>query len=612
MNKKKNSLRVLIPVAALFLCAVVILLERYGITYDQTQQLIMEDLNFTEDITVENTCLILTADDEYSVIFEEMMKDVLSGMKVGYESMLVTENFDASVLDNYQTAVITFEDWSVFGKQLKNVFNWVKSGGHLMNTITPAADGSFGTISSRLGILSIDDEHPEIFGFRMKNNCMAGAPEDREFFYALEEGEGGLQTSLGLELDDSCEIYMVSTSEEVPLIWARNYGDGRVAIINEAISDKYQRGFLCLMYSLLEEVCIYPVINASAFYLDDFPSPVPSGNSDYIFRDYGVDTASFYSSVWWPEVLKWEEEYGILHTGLIIEEYSDTVKAPFSRNQASSQFLRYGNMLLNNGGELGFHGYNHMPLCQKGIDEPLKYGSYKLWNSFGDMHASLSELQTFSEELFPQNKFQVYVPPSNIISESGIQALLSGCPDVRILASTYLRDADGIAYEQEFEAGNDGLIHTPRITSGCAPDEYQYMTALSELNFHYVQSHFMHPDDVLDEDRGAAKGWAYLSGQFENYLDWIYTSVPDIRNVTGSQMGNAVLQYDRLTVQRSLENNVLTVKLGGFSGEAHFLLRINAGDIESAEGCDYEKVTGNLYAVHAVADELKIRLGETE
>ena len=138
-----------------------------------------------------------------------------------------------------------------------------------------------------------------------------------------------------------------------------------------------------------------------------------------------------------------------------------------------------------------------------------------------------------------------------------------------------MKDAHGRVYEQEFTVDNTGLIHAPRITSGCTIDQYQKITALSELNFQYVQSHFTHPDDVLDEDRGASRGWEALSNDLEDYVKWIYESVPQIRNVTGSEMGIAVQQYHNISVKRQKKDNELEVTLGGYSGEAYLMIRIN-------------------------------------
>lgn len=612
--EKKYISKMLIPIIALLLCGIVVLLERYGITDKsiETGNVLNTDvLTFTETVETEKECLILlNKEDDVSIIFSEMMQKVLDDMRIGYDLFEITEGSDLSCMKKYNTAVITFEDWNVFGEQVLFLCDWVAAGGRLMNTITPLPNEGFLSIAGKLGIEYGADTYAGITGFQMMNHCMIGAEEGEIFYYNEDDPAEELVTSLSVGLDEKCEVYMVSEDGRVPLLWKRDYKDGCFVMINNVITEKYQRGFLALSYSLLEEVCIYPVINASAFYLDDFPSPVPSGNGEYIKRDYGVSISSFYSSIWWPKVLGWAEKYDIRYTGLIIEEYSDQVSGVFERNTSVTQFLSYGNMLLNNGGELGYHGYNHMPLCLEGVDEDRQFGDYNLWKSKEDMQAALTELASFSKELFPNGTFAVYVPPSNILSERGKEILLETCPEIKVIASTYLKDIEGKVYEQEFEANEDGVIETPRITSGCAIGEYQKITALSELNYHYVQSHFMHPDDILDEDRGAAEGWESLSSQFETYLDWVYTSAPNIRNVNGSEMGLAVLQYDKLSLHRELDDNVLTVKIGGFSEEAHFLMRVNEGSYVRAEGAACEQVTGDLYAVHASSDEIKIFLGE--
>ena len=377
--------------------------------------------------------------------------------------------------------------------------------------------------------------------------------------------------------------------------------------MNYTMTDKFQRGFYCLAYSMLDDVCIYPVINASSYYIDDFPSPVPSGDSSYIMRDYGVDIATFYSNYWLPQIIKWENEYGIVHTGFIIEDYNDNVNAPFQRNNATARFSMFGNMLLNNGGELGLHGYNHQPLCIKGIDDDMQFGTYKLWPDSKSIVDAITELKEFSEQLFPNEKFRVYVPPSNIMSESGKKALLNADKDISIISSIYLPDADVNSCTQEFGIDiENNVIETPRIVSGCDMDEYMYYTAFSELNFHYVQSHFLHPDDVLDPDRGAEVGWAKNVEWFNEYLEFLKVSVPDIRQCTGSEMGDATLKYTKLSVERIYKDNCLEVNLGGFAGEASFLLRLTDKEIVNVTGGTAHKQAEGCYLINATSDHLKI------
>lgn len=93
---------------------------------------------------------------------------------------------------------------------------------------------------------------------------------------------------------------------------------------------------------------------------------------------------------------------------------------------------------------------------------------------------------------------------------------------IRAIASTYMPSDSSLTYVQEFGVAADGVVEAPRIVSGgMVGDRYMRLAAVSELNMHYVSTHFMHPDDLLDEDRGAKEGWKKYYQGLENYLDWL-------------------------------------------------------------------------------------------
>ena len=221
------------------------------------------------------------------------------------------------------------------------------------------------------------------------------------------------------------------------------------------------------------------------------------------------------------------------------------------------------------------------------------------------MKASLTELRRFCQELYPEEKFQVYVPPSNILSEEG-RAALKEAADIRAVASIYLPDSEGISYDQEFEVGEDGIIETPRVISGYILDDYMRLAALSELNFHYVNSHFQHPDDTLDKDRGAELGWKEMFGRLLDYTDWLYQAAPDIRNLTGTELAAAVQIYDELQVRREYSGGSLRLSFEGFQDEAWLFLRVNEGMPGEANGGTIEELLEGLYLVHATDDTVEI------
>lgn len=159
-------------------------------------------------------------------------------------------------------------------------------------------------------------------------------------------------------------------------------------------------GFYASAFSLLGSATAYPVINSAAFYLDDFPSPVPSGDATYIKRDYGMSIADFYSKVWWPDLTKLAERYGIRFTGVMIENYGDDTKDAPVRQKDESHFSYFGGLLLKQNGEIGYHGYNHQPLVLPNTDYGDEY-AYHQWPNRKAVVASLRELIAFQKSVLP-------------------------------------------------------------------------------------------------------------------------------------------------------------------------------------------------------------------
>lgn len=596
----KRLLKMGWPILALFICGIAIFIERMGLKYDgqtqtfQTVSMQNEEV-FSSAVEAEKECLVLVDSNDD---FGEEMIFVLDDMRVGYDVVDVTKEAIPK-LTAYRTIVVTFADLTLIKNDLQSMIEWVKNGGNLMNTHTFQLNSAFKVIESKLGIVEDTRDYASIDGITILNDFMIGGNETFSYDTAMD-------VSLSVCLDRDSKTYIESRKGHVPILWERNYGNGKFVIMNLEMTGKENRGWLSAAYTLLQDVGIYPVINASSFYIDDFPSPDPEGENEYITRDFNMSIADFYTNVWWPQFLTWEQKYHIVHTGLIIEDYNDNVEAPFYKQTDKQNFDFYGNMLLNHGGEIGIHGYNHMPLCLEGFDFKGMYDGYNQWKTKEDMKTALLEVQSFASSLYPSQKFSVYVPPSNLLSTEGREALKETLPNLKAIASVYLPDDDDCAYDQEFEVSEDGIVETPRIVSGYIISEYMKRNAYTELNFHYVQSHFVHPDDVLDQQRGANLGWKRLSMLFEKYLSWLYTSAPNIRNVTGSGMADAVKVYDALSMQKQWGENSLSISLGGFSKEAYLMMRLNVSSIKDIQGATYEHVTGNLYLLHANSDKVTI------
>ena len=603
------------------LAAALIGQQFYG-TYTQDEQLVslLPDDTFLikrQEIEKEAACLVLyNSTEANSVLAEEDIRSLFEQLHVEADfadlSVETVPSFEA-----YEKVVTALVEYDILGERAYELLNWVENGGGLFIYFPPQGDTFFRALAAQMGIQESGWQMYELPGFRCTSDLLLGGTGND---YMIEEP---FESALTLSLSNDCIVHIVSADErELPVLWERRNGDGKIVFMNFGIMGKAYRGLYAAAYSLLSDAFSWPVINGSAFYLDDFPSPVPSGTSTYIERDYGLSVSDFYTNIWWPDLLEFAEQYGIRYSGMVIEDYSDNLDGPFETNMNSQRFQYFGSSLLRNGGEIGLHGYNHIPLCREGFDADFgndyvqgtyeRLFDYDYWQTREDMSASIEELISFTESLYPGVTPQVYVPPSNILSEEARHMLAEDFPQIKAIASIYFEG--DVEYIQEFEVAEDGIVETPRVISGLIIDSFMEISALSELNLHYVNSHFQHPDDVLDVDRGAEAGWEAMKNRLGEYLDWLYTSAPDIRNLTASEMAGAVQRYYYLDVEQEVTEDEIILDLTNFQDEAFLFLRINERPPEDPETCitggTLQDMGGGLYLVTATADHIVIERGD--
>lgn len=578
---------------------VILLIERAGIPYKAAEgkSLIIEDsliTNHKETASEKNCLYIMDSSDSNSIYASEEFEQILTDMRVPYELVdIATEGIPDPT--GYDKVVMGIKHLSGFGENILDFTKYVEAGGRVLFWLPLEREETLDIIVGKLGITDISYSLALVDYFDPAEDFMLGSSEVP--FSLVDYYNSAMQVNL----DESSEVF--ATCGSTPLIWRKQYGDGYFVVCNFGYCEKSYRGIYSSAYTLLDDVCIYPVINGATFYLDDFPSPVPNGDGKYIRRDYGMDIAEFYTNVWWPDLLSLGKKYNFNYTGLIIETYEDKVSGELKSNTDVADYYYYGNILLNSGGELGYHGYNHQPLCNTSFVYTTDLG-YNLWEDNDEMKDAMTELTEFSTGLFPTVDLQVYVPPSNIISEDGINILENDFPDIKAIASTYLPEGD--TYEQEFDVDEGGMINTPRIVSGGVKDDYMRFSAFSELNFHLVASHFMHPDDLLDEDRGASLGWESVKTTIDEYMAWLNESAPPMRHLTGSGMAGAVQRFTNIVIDIDQSDNGITINTEGLIDTAYCMVRVNRGSIGDVSGGTLTHIKGDLYLLEISSDVVKI------
>lgn len=587
---------ILVILGCFLMMAVILFAERAGIHYQEKKRQISyidRDRIVTEKevaSSLKKSCLVLMdSSQEESIQAWTQFQQIFMDMRVGTE-VVDLQKQTLPELEPYETVTVLLRSLEPLKENVLDLCSWVKEGGSVLFALTLQKETYVSMIEQKLGIISSGYQNAEVSSIYFEKDFLIGGGRS----YVITDP---FDSAWEVQLDETARVYArIGDENGMPLIWERNYGKGKFVIDNFGLTEKAVRGFYAASYSLLTDAGVYPVINGSVFYLDDFPSPVPGGDGTYVRRDYNTSIAEFYSNVWWPDMMTLAAKHGVKYTGVIIENYEDDTDEEITEQTDVQRFQYFGNMILHQGGELGYHGYNHQPLSLSNVD----YGTvlpYKTWTSLDAMEKAVDELIRFGKKMFPATELSVYVPPSNVLSEEGRKLLGEKFPEIRSIASNYFPGE--FAYVQEFETAEDGIVEQPRIISGAVIDDYMQMAALSELNMHFVNSHFMHPDDLLDEDRGAALGWEKLKKRLDEYMTWLNGSAEELRNLTGSELAGAVQRYGALTVDKEITEKEIRLHLGNLYDEAYLMVRINEGEPGEVTGGELVNITGNLYLLRA-------------
>ena len=597
----------LVKVWAMFMAiALVLLVESLGVHYGATRFDITyldrdKAIPAADAIAGEKATNLLVIDSSQEGVSdaESMLDRVLLDMKVPTVTVDLAQGDEIPTLKQYQTMVIAMPNLDPLDEHVLQIMQWVKKGGGVMFAMTPEKTGYLDVIGPQIGIESSAYKYVVTEGITPSKDFMLGGGQTYMF-------SDPFKSSLSVVLNDRAQVEAVSSNGRTPLVWRSSVESGTAVMCNIGIYVKMVRGFYASAFSLLSSAMAYPVINSAAFYLDDFPSPVPSGNGKYIKRDYNMSISEFYSQVWWPDLVRLAERYGIRFTGVMIENYGDDTKNDPVRQTDNTQFEYYGGLLLRQNGEIGYHGYNHQPLVLPNTDYGNEY-TYVQWPNRKAIVDSLNELIAFQKTVLPAATSSVYVPPSNILSSEGRKIIGEDVPQIRAIASMAFPPDSSLEYVQEFGVAADGVVEAPRIVSGSmVNNSYVRLAAVSELNMHYVSTHFMHPDDLLDEDRGAKEGWETYRKGLEDYLDWLEQSAPSIRMQTGTECAAAVQRFSGLTVSMATSDDSWDLRLGNLIDQGWLMFRANSGTPGRVRGGSLTKLTGNLYLLKATSATVHI------
>ena len=554
----------------------------------------MEDKS--QQLPRESFLLIYDPLDVQSVLTRHMVEKIFQEQK---KSVAVMPIYQQMAVDQDCRGVVIATNKLKSVSALPAVMAYVEQGGSAAVLRNLQKDLLPDEMMERLGIASLGSEI-SAHGIRVPGTMFLGL-----------QGFGFDSAIYSTPMADvqllSDAVPQVTSQDDKPIIWSHASGRGRYLVCNSRErDDKNNYGTYTALLSMLDEDYVYPVMNLKLFFIDDFPSPVPEGNFDRIYRETGLSTADFYRRLWWPEMLDNGEKYNIKYTGLIIESYGNQVKGPFyplASGESRSNMIVYGRELLKAGGELGIHGYNHQSLAPAGYAR-AELG-YIPWESQQDMEESLQELKRYVEDAYPGYEIHTYVPPSNILSPQGKEAVKNVFPQLKVYASLWNGPAHAEEYFQDFKVNADGTCEIPRVSSGYAPPPESIWEEYNVVNYNGVFSHFVHPDEIFYE-QSSNLTWNVMKCSMQNLLSDLDSRFGWLQPATATEAAARMEDFFAMDYRVERSSKGLKLHAWGFCEPLTFILRSHK-DIGDVRGGTARKIQADAYVLTVEKPEFEIR-----
>lgn len=569
-----------------------------------------ESLSFTETINPLST-------EEISILKEEKVlllydpEEVNSVRTKGNADRMLTymkKKHDIVSVAHYQGSGAGYESIIMAFSDLEKLPNntwveqFVEQGGRILFAAMPQVNSSLYRIYRKLGINELGN-YVQSEGLILKSNILISY-KDEEFSSNVV-----VNTSLQLQLSSEANIHAVAKGG-LPLLWDIAYGNGTFIVFNGTmLQEKSSRGILTGAIVLLKEDNLYPIINVKLMYIDDFPSPVAVTIHEDIYRIYKRNVSRFFKEVWWPDMIRLGSRYNLKYTGMVIQKDSNNTKTPLEGSLESDNhnLVTFGRELLKKSGEIGINGYNDQPLTLN--SEGAKALGHTNWDSISSMTESIQTVVGFVLASFPKYKMSSYVPPSNILSAEGREALVAAWPDLKSISSDYSEDPLGLRYVQEFEVALDGIVEMPRITSGFSEDQFNQWAMANAASSIGVFSHSVIPDDILKVEETVPTTWEELYETFSEFLDEASSKYGWLRNMTATEASREIQRYTMSEPHFDYQPNRIEGFINQYTGGSlYYILRTNK-KITREENCKIIRIDHETYLVEVEKEHFVIGLG---
>lgn len=541
--------------------------------------------------------ILYDPEDDYSLLLSDNFAQTLRYMKKRTELRPLSDIPD--VLSGYETIVMA-SDLLPEPAETERIMAHAERGGRVFFAVRPKLGSALDGVYRKMGIYELGDQYKDASGVLLTSDVLLkgqGAKLSDNYFE---------NSMISVQLDKNARVFM-NAGDGSPLLWSIDYGEGRIMVFNgTALSFSPHRGVIAGAMSYLHDDYMYPIFNAKVVYLDDFPAPFPEGTHPAIYNEYSRTTQDFFREIWWPEMQLGAARNDIVYTGVLIQTYNNQTSGPFTDQTGVQRhnLITYGRDLLKMGGEIGIHGYNHQPLTMD-ANAAAAY-DYKPWPDEQSMTDAMREVYRYFKEAFPDLEPQTYVPPSNVSSPEGIRVLREAIPSIRVVASINAGDEETFAYLQEYGV-RDGYVDAPRLSSGFEFTDVNRWAFLNGVTLYGQVSHFIHPDDILDEERNYGLGWHQLNRRYHEMMGTLKENYPWLRSLTAAEGAARIEHVLNADILIGKDGNRISVQVNGGQGEIDFLLRTDK-KIAGVDGCEAIRVSEDRYLIRSAESAFELRL----
>ena len=137
------------------------------------------------------------------------------------------------------------------------------------------------------------------------------------------------------------------------------------------------------------------------------------------------------------------------------------------------------------------------------------------------------------------------------------------------------------------------------------PEDFDTFSAISAMGLYGVFSHFIHPDDIFDEERGQNQTWETLYESYGELISSIHEKYPFLRSLSASEAADALMVSDSLVPHLDYQEDQILGSCENFYGEAFFYLRTEKSPKTVDQSCTVQKIdseNGSLYYLVTVKE----------